>query len=48
MPKRTLTLALASSTAIIAGIALGFFELTIAGILAAAVTAALWFRTRSA
>jgi hypothetical protein len=48
MPKRTLILGLLAATAIIVGLAVGFFELTIAGIVAAAVAAALWLRTRSA
>lgn len=47
MTKRTLAiLALLAATAIIVGLALGFFELTIMGIVAAAATAAVWLRQR--
>lgn len=46
MPKR-IALALAATAAIIVGLAVGFLELTIAGIIAAALTAALSLRERS-
>jgi hypothetical protein len=44
MQKRTLPLALLAAVAIIAGRALGSFELTIAGIGAAVVVIALWLK----
>ena len=44
MTKRTLILALLAATAIVAGLAAGFLELTIVGIVAAVVAGALWLR----
>ena len=46
MTRPTLFLALAGASAVVAGLVVGFFELTIAGIVAAAVAAALWRRDR--
>lgn len=46
--RESLALALTAATAIIAGLAIGLLELTILGIVAAAVTAALWLSGRSA
>jgi hypothetical protein len=45
MPKPTLLLALIAATAIVAGLAVGFFELTIIGIIAAVVAVTLWLRS---
>jgi hypothetical protein len=42
--KQLLMLPLLAAVAIAAGLAAGFFELTIAGIVAAVVTVALWIR----
>jgi len=44
MPKQPLTLALPAAAAVTAGLALGFFELTIAGAIAALVAVVLWLR----
>jgi hypothetical protein len=44
MQKRPLILALLGAIAVIAGLALGFFELTIAGVVAALAAVALWLR----
>ena len=47
MTKRTLTLSLAlvAVGAIAAGLAAGFFELTIVGVIAAVAAITLWLRT---
>ena len=45
MPKHTLILALAAIAAIAAGLAAGFIELTILGVISALVAAALWLRS---
>jgi hypothetical protein len=42
MQKRTLILALFAAVAMTAGLALGFFELAIAGIVGALAAVALW------
>lgn len=44
MQKRTLALALLAAIAVIAGLAVGFFELTIAGVVAALVAVASWLK----